>query len=129
MVRSPFIAIGLTFAAGFFVLLGGLFTALLGLALYVVGFHAASVLFVGPLLGLLLWVLAGLIWAFPRGHVAWGAIIIVIAFLSIPFAFAGLLIGFILALVGGAFAISYRPGGRIPVGAVAWRSSPPASPP
>jgi hypothetical protein len=125
MVRSPFIAIGLTFAAGFFVLLGGLFSALLGVALYIVGFHGASVLFAGPLLGLLLWVLAGLMWAFPRGHVAWGAIVIVIAILSIPFAFAGLILGFILAVVGGAFAIVHRPGGRIPIGAVAWRPAPP----
>ncbi|HEV2317589.1 MAG TPA: DUF6114 domain-containing protein [Thermoplasmata archaeon] len=128
-MRSPFVAIGLTIAAGFFILLGGLFVALLGVALYAIGFHAASILFIGPLLGILLWVMAGLMWAFPRGHVAWGAIVIVISVVSIPFTLAGLILGFLLGLAGGVLAIVHRPAPRAPAGAVAWRLVPPESPP
>lgn len=106
--RVPMVAIGLTVAGGFFIFLGGLLFAAFGVALSLAGIHSA-LLFIGLLLGLLVWVMAGLMWAAPSGRVAWGAITIVIAFLSLIYAaLGGFVIGFLLALAGGLAAIFSR---------------------
>ena len=106
----PVLASLLTLAAGLFVLLGGLFLALLDVAFLVSGLtRHTEFLYLGPGLGLLLFAAAGLMWIVPRGRVAWGALVLVLALLSIPFALTGFVVGFLLALAGGILAIRHGP--------------------
>jgi hypothetical protein len=101
--------------AGFLVGLGGLFVLVGGIILAFVGTVLATVFgilsawfFVGVLDGIGLLVVGALLWAFPRGRTALGIAAIVLAAVSVPFAFGGFVVGFLLVLAGGAFAIGRR---------------------
>lgn len=120
----PVLASLLTLAAGLFVLLGGLFLALLNVAFLWLGVtQRTEFIGIGPALGLLLFGAAALMWVLPRGRVAWGALVLVLAGLSIPFALAGFVIGFLLALAGGILSIRHRP--MIVSGAASAPTTPP----
>ncbi|MHB8351530.1 MAG: DUF6114 domain-containing protein [Thermoplasmata archaeon] len=122
----PILASLLTLAAGLFILLGGLFLALLNVAFLWVGVtQHTEFIEIGPALGLLMFGAAALMWVLPRGRVAWGALVLVLAVLSIPFALAGFLLGFLLALAGGILAIRHPP----TIVSVAPSLPPPPSPP
>lgn len=107
---APLLAIAFTFIGGFFVFLGGLLMAALALGLSLLGHPTGDLLYLGLLLGALLWVMAILMWLVPTAHVAWGAMAILLAILSLPLAaIGGFLLGFLFSVIGGILAIRYRP--------------------
>jgi hypothetical protein len=110
LVRVPFVAIGLLIGGAFFVFLGAILMATIGLALALVGAPHAWRLLFGFLVAGLIVLTAILLWAFPTARVAWGALAIVLAVLSVPFAaLGGFVIGFLLTAAGGIVAIAWRP--------------------
>jgi hypothetical protein len=110
----------LTFIGGLFVLLGAILSAAFGLLLRLARV-SADFLFLGIPIALLILLMAVLMYFVPTAHVAWGAATILLAFLSLVFAaFGGLVIGFLLCLVGGVLAIFARPGPRYLPQMVLW---------
>jgi hypothetical protein len=63
----------------------------------------------GVLLGIAMMALSVILHMYPARHQLWGALILVFSLLSWAGAIGGLLIGFILGLVGAALAISWKP--------------------
>jgi Family of unknown function (DUF6114) len=98
--------------AAFFVLLGGIVQGLLTLVIFALaGLPGHGFVLLGLLVGFLMFVMAALLWFVPRLRVAWGAVTIVLALLSLPFdALGGFILGFILALIGAVVAIVARGG-------------------
>ena len=96
----------LTIAGGVFVLTGGLLLWLVGTILaHLLGL--SSLLFLGGvLLGVVTIVVGALIWLLPRAHRVLGAVALACAAASIPLAFGGLVLGFVLTAVGGAIAFA-----------------------
>jgi len=97
-------------------LIGGLFVLAVGgwianVAPYFAGFLGpfTALFFIGAVVGLLIVFCSVLLLVAPRMKTAWGALIIGLAFASLPFALGGLGFGFLLALIGGILAITYRP--------------------
>jgi len=97
----------LTILGGFFVLLGGLLFALLGVVFAFLGL-VSGVFFLGLGVGFLIIVFGILILAVPPGHTIFGIVTVLLALLSIPVAFGGLVIGFLLTLLGGILAITWK---------------------
>lgn len=96
----------LSFIGGIFILIGGLISALIGAILSAFFRGAGSILYVGIPIALLILVFSVLLFVLPQLKIAWGALIVVLAFLSLPFDFfGGFVIGFLLCLVGGLLAI------------------------
>ena len=127
VIRRPVGAGILTIVGGFFILLGGLFFAAIGvLFAHFFGGFASSWFFVGLVVGLLTMLFGGLMIAVPSGHTLFGIVAVVFAFLSIPFAVGGIVIGFILAILGGIMAFTFRP---MAVGVTVGPPPPPAAPP
>ena len=113
--RVPWGAVALLIAGGFFLFLGGLLMAVFGIVFLLFGFPG-QLLFTGLLLAVLVWVMAGLLALVPGARIAWGVVVILLAILSLVFNFlGGLLIGFVLVLLGGLIAVFGRRGPRIPV--------------
>lgn len=112
-MARPMAAAVLTILGGFFILGGGFLVALFGAIFAIFGFLSA--LFVlGILVGLLSLLTGFLMLAVPSAHVIWGVLAIVLAVASLPFAFGGFLLGFLLTLVGGFLALRWkRPSDRI----------------
>jgi Family of unknown function (DUF6114) len=106
----PKTAVVLTIVGGFFILLGGVAMLYLGAIVSLFLPRLAGLFVIGLGLGLLTIVMAVLMLVAPQLKAAWGALTIVFAVLSIPFALVGgFLLGFILALIGGILAITYKP--------------------
>ncbi|MGI0053232.1 MAG: DUF6114 domain-containing protein [Thermoplasmata archaeon] len=106
----PIVGSLLTLAGGFFVLLGGLFLAVLNVTLLWAGLtQRGTFLYAGVLIGFLLIAVSVAMWVIPRGRIAWGTFAIVLAGFSIFFAVAGFGLGFVLALAGGILSIRHRP--------------------
>ncbi len=107
-MSRPIVAGILTILGGLFILVGGTVFALIGAVFAIFGVF--SPLFgVGILLGLLTLLAGVLMLAIPRGHTIWGILAIVLALVSIPFALAGLILGFVLAVLGGLLAMAWHP--------------------
>jgi Family of unknown function (DUF6114) len=106
MIR-PVAAGVLTILGGFFILVGGFFFALIGAAFAIFGFHSSFFL-LGLLLGLVTLVIGFLMIAVPVGHSILGALAVICALVSVPLALGGLVIGFILTLIGGLLAIAWK---------------------
>ncbi len=97
-------------------LIGGIFVLLVGLALAVIG--AAVTFFIAGIGGIFgLWgVVCGIIMivggtmmnGHPNQHAMWGTIVLIFSILSLASS-GGLIIGFILGLIGGASGIAWRP--------------------
>ena len=97
-------------------LIGGIFVVLIGLIVMLVG--AALTFMVGGLGGI--FGLLGVIWGAviiysavqiklnPSQHSTWGVLIIVFSLVSWIGAFGGLIIGFLLALIGGILALAWN---------------------
>jgi hypothetical protein len=98
----------LSLIGGIFVLLGGFIVAVFGVFVSLFFPRLGAVFFLGLVIGLLIIALAILLFVLPRLRVAWGALIIVLAFVSWPFALGGLFLGFLLSLIGGILAITYK---------------------
>jgi Family of unknown function (DUF6114) len=122
-MSRPIAATVLTFLGGLFVILGGIVVAVLGTVLAVLG-HFSGLFYIGLLDGLLLIVVAILMAAAPRGHVAWGVLAVVLSVVSLVVALGGFVIGFLLSLIGGILAIAWRPS-KDPVVIVEARVVPP----
>ena len=98
-------------------LIGGIFIVLVGIFVAVVG--AAFTFFIGGLGGLfgLIGVVFGAIIIYgatqlksnPSQHATWGAIILVFSLISWVGALGGFFIGFLLAFIGGILAIVWSP--------------------
>jgi hypothetical protein len=108
-VARPIGAAVLTFVGGFFILIGGIGLAFVGVFFFAIFGKYSSFFLVGIVLGLLTMAFGALLLALPRLHVVWGVLVIVMAFLSLVFALAGFFLGFLLALIGGILALTYRP--------------------
>jgi hypothetical protein len=97
----------LTIVGGFFIFGGGVFFALVGTVLALFGFFS-GIFLLGLLVGVLT-VIAGLLMlAVPAGHTVWGALAVILALASLPVALGGFLIGFVLTLIGGILAVTWR---------------------
>lgn len=121
--RPPLLAAVLTMVGGAFVLAGGLVLWVLGTVLaHVLGLW--SPLFLGGVaLGLLTIAVGGLMGVLARARRPLGALALACAIASIPLAFGGLVVGFVLTAIGAAIAIS-RPPRRV----VVVRASPSSGP-
>ena len=73
------------------------------------GFSIANLGELGVLMGIATVALAVMILKVPERHQLWGASVLVLSILSIAGSLGGLLLGFILGLVGGVLAISWKP--------------------
>jgi hypothetical protein len=98
----------LTIIGGFFVLLGGLVFALVGVLFAVFGL-VSGVFLLGLLVGFLTLLVGVLMLAVPSGHTVWGILAICLALASIPVALGGFILGFLLTLIGGILAMTWKP--------------------
>ena len=124
----PSAAYVLSIIAGLFIILGGFIMAAIGA---VVSFFAFGV---GAIYGLL-----GIIWgviilfsainlrSHPEQRMTWGVIILIFSIVSWFGGLGGLLIGFLLGLLGGILALTWHP--TPPVTYTPYTSTPPFSPP
>ncbi len=97
----------LTIVGGFFIILGGLVFALLGAFFALLGF-VSGVFLLGLLVGFLTIIVGLLMVAVPSGHTVWGTLAVLLALVSIPVAFGGLFVGFVLTLIGGLLALRWK---------------------
>lgn len=97
-----------TLIGGFFITVVGFWLALLGtaFAFFLHGF--AAFFFIGLAVGLLTIVMGVLMLVAPGAKTAWGIVTILLAIVSLPTALGGFLLGFILALIGGILALTYK---------------------
>lgn len=107
--RLSVLAAVLTIVGGAFVLTGGLVLWVLGTVLAHV-FGLSSLWFLGGVvLGVVTMLVGGLLWWVPAGRRVLGAVALACAVASIPLAFGGLVVGFVLTAVGGAAAMARPP--------------------
>ncbi len=107
--RRPVAAGLLTMLGGGFILLGGLVLAVAGFVLAHFHISAGRLFYIGAVDGLVTILIGALIVAIPPAKSALGIAAIVLAFLSLPFALGGFVVGFFLTAVGGSLAIVWRP--------------------
>ncbi len=108
--KVPVAAGVLSIVGAVFILIGGLAEAYIGAILSIFFPGVGAILVAGALgVAVLSFIWAILMFVMPSHKAIWGALMIVMAVLSLPFAFlGGFLIGFILALIGGILAITYK---------------------
>jgi Family of unknown function (DUF6114) len=133
-------------AGSVLVIIGGLLMLLVGaFVAYVIGgilsgFHVGgtsaltSILFLGPLFGLIVILMGVFALVSPNLNVAWGVIAIVVSILSIfSTAIGGIFLGFILALIGGILIAVKRapppPAPMTPYGTQPYGTQPYGTPP
>jgi hypothetical protein len=119
MSDKPTAAMVLSLIGGIFVILGGAFIAFLGSLVSSFGYLAnggttggaavTAVGVVGIIMGLIMVVGSFMLYSKPTNAKMWGIIILILSILSWVTAVGGLVIGFILGLVGGILAIVYKP--------------------
>jgi hypothetical protein len=73
------------------------------------GVPIATIGGLGVLLGVATIALAVLVYKLPARHQLWGSLVVALSVLSWIVALGGLLVGFLLGLVGGVLAISWKP--------------------
>ncbi|HEV2231409.1 MAG TPA: DUF6114 domain-containing protein [Thermoplasmata archaeon] len=116
----------LTIIGGVFILLGGLVIASLGAFISFLFPGLGAILVAGGLgVGILTLLMGVLMFVMPQNKTIWGALTIVLAVVSLPFGLGGFIIGFILALIGGILAITYKSAAPPP----AYMGMPPPPPP
>lgn len=103
----------LSLIGGIFVLIGGAILAALGgflASLTVVGggFVLAFGI-VGVVFGIIMIIGAVMMYSNPQSHTMWGVIVLVLSILSWVFAAGGIFIGFLLGLIGGILALTFKP--------------------
>lgn len=112
--ESPTAAGVLAIIGGVFILLGGIAETLLGAAVstFTLGQYGAGIIGLGVLglvLGILVLVMGVLLLTHPDHNVTYGILIIVFSVVSLVCFFGGFLVGFILALIGGILALTWKP--------------------
>lgn len=111
----------LSLIGGVFILIGGIIYAIAGAILSLFLGPIAGLLYLGLPIALLILVFSVLLFVLPRLKLAWGALIIVLAFLSLAFDFfGGFVIGFLLCFIGGLLAIF----SKAPAPASGWNAPP-----
>ncbi len=129
--KIPLTAAILAIVGSVFVLIGGLVEAALGafISLFLPGYGSAIIggaFGVGA--GCL--IMSILLFVAPAQKLIWGILLIVFAILSLVFdLFGGFIIGFILVLIGGIMAITYKPASPQVVYVQAMGTPPMAAPP
>ncbi len=109
----PLVAAVLTIVGGVFIALGGLVLAVFGTVLAVLlGIHSGW-FFLGLAIGLVTILLGALMLVLPPARTPLGIVTIVLAVLSVPFAFGGFVVGFLLAVAGGTLAIAGKASGHV----------------
>ncbi len=103
----------LSVVGGVFILLGGAVLVEIGsifssLTFGVVGGGVIALGAVGAILGLLTIVLGIMLYVRPAQHTIFGVLIVVFSILSWVTAFGGFFIGFLLALIGGILALTFK---------------------
>lgn len=119
MADKPTAAMVLSILGGIFVLLGGLFIAFIGSFVASFGYlanggaNAGTIVtivgIVGVIFGLIMIVGGVMMYSNPSSAKMWGIIVLVLSILSWFTAVGGLVIGFLLGLIGGILAIVFRP--------------------
>jgi hypothetical protein len=97
----------LTIFGGLFILGGGVIFAILGAIFALFGF-VSNVFLLGLLVGFLTILVGVLMLVVPSAHAVWGVLAIVFAFVSLPVALGGFVIGFLLALIGGILSLTWK---------------------
>lgn len=103
----------LSLIGGIFVLIGGAIIAAVGgflASLTVIGggFVLAFGI-VGVVFGIIMIIGAVMMYSNPQSHTMWGVIVLVLSILSWVFAAGGIFIGFLLGLIGGILALTFKP--------------------
>lgn len=97
----------LTVLGGLFILGGGVAFALVGAVFAIFG-HWSGLFLLGLATGLLTILVGFLMIAAPSAHTLWGVLAVLFALVSIPVAFGGFLVGFLLTLIGGILALAWK---------------------
>lgn len=97
-----------TVLGGLFILLGGAVIAAFGWVLSAFAGISSSLFEVGLVVGGLTVLIGILMIAVPPAHTLWGILAVLFALVAIPFALAGLVVGSVLAFVGGGLSIAWR---------------------
>ena len=128
MAEKPTAAFVLSLIGGIFILLGALLWLIVGQFLAFlaidIGLGATLMGVVGIVMALIIMIGGVMMYMKPEQHVVWGVIVLILSIVSIPFSFAGAVIGFILALVGGILGLVFKP--QMPMAAP---YAPPMAPP
>ena len=130
MAEKPTAAFVLSLIGGIFGILGAIVWLIVGaiFALFPTFGLGASLLGVIGLVFSIIVILGGvMMYVKPEQHVMWGVIVLILTIVSIPFTFAGAIIGFILGLIGGILGIVFKPTPAMP--AAAPYAPPPMAPP
>lgn len=112
-LRKPTSAFVLSLIGGIFILLWGLVIVAVGVSIQsqTFGLFGGDVVAIGGIeatLGLLCIVFGVLLYVSPQNHVVFGVLVLVFALVSL-IGLGGLIIGFILALIGGILGIAHKP--------------------
>ena len=108
--EKPGIAFILSMLGGIFVLLGGIARIVIGAVLTLfIGGSGGLIGVLGIVWGILIILFASRLSSDPSSHSTSGALIIVFSILSWVGAIGGFFIGFLLGLVGGILALTWRP--------------------
>lgn len=112
--EKPTAAMVLSIIGGVFILLGGLAEIAVGsvissLTLGVGGGVVIGLGALGLVLGILILVFGILVHSHPEQHTLYGVLIVVFSIVSLVSFVGGFVIGFILALIGGILALTFKP--------------------
>jgi hypothetical protein len=123
MAEKPTAAMVLSIIGGIFVILGGAFIAFVGSLFFSIpgttgttgpsttGIASVVVIVgvIGIIMGLIMIVGGVMMNSNPQSHTMWGVIVLVLSILSWGTAAGGLFIGFLLGLIGGILALTFKP--------------------
>jgi hypothetical protein len=112
--ERPTAAMVLSIIGGVFVIIGGVTEVWLGAFFSAIPFGPGGGLyfllgFLGVAVGVLTIVVGILLEVQPHNHTVWGILLVVFAIISLSSFFGGYFLGFVLTLVGGILAITWRP--------------------
>ncbi len=107
-LEKPTAAFILSLIGGMFILLWGLLIAAVGVAFGPFGGGLAAIGGIESVLGLFIIIFGVLLFVMSQQHVVFGILVLVFSIISL-IGLGGLIIGFILALIGGILGIAHKP--------------------
>ena len=126
MGEKPTAAMVLSIIGGIFVLLGGATLAFVGSIISTLNFTGTGTTgtgvgsgflligIIGVIIGLIMIVGGIMINSNPQSHTMWGVIILILSIVSWVTSIGGFFIGFLLGLIGGILAITFKPTSMAP---------------
>ncbi len=127
MGEKPTAAMVLSIIGGICVILGGAFIAFVGSLFFSlpgttttgasasgIGSIVVVVGIIGIIMGLIMVVGGVMMNANPQSHTMWGVIVLILSILSWGTAAGGFFIGFLLGLIGGILALTFKPTSMAP---------------